>query len=151
MFFRCVYDANGAHPDPKKVSAVHKMSAPGTATQLQKFLRLVSYLSPFIPSLSSFTVPLHEQLKTGTEFIWNNPYQEAFDKVKSMVCKDTTVWSFDVYKPATVQVDASQKGLGATLLQGGCPVAFTSKALTPVEQCYANIEHELLACVFGAE
>ena len=35
--FGCVYDANGAHPDPEKVSAVHKMLAPMTATQLQKF------------------------------------------------------------------------------------------------------------------
>ena len=24
VFFRYVYDANGAHPDPEKVSAVHK-------------------------------------------------------------------------------------------------------------------------------
>ena len=43
------------------------------------------------------------------------------------------------------------KGLGAALLQDGCPVVFASKVLTPTEQCYANIEHELLACVFGAE
>ena len=34
------------------------MPAPETATQLQKFLRLVTYLPPFIPSLSSFTAPL---------------------------------------------------------------------------------------------
>ena len=51
----------------------------------------------------------------------------------------------------TVQVDASKKGLGAALLQEGCPVAFASKALTPTEQRYANIEREMLACVFGAE
>ena len=51
----------------------------------------------------------------------------------------------------TIQVDASQKGLGAALLQDGCPVAFASKALTPTEQRYANIEREMLACVFGAE
>ena len=36
--------------------------------------------------------------------------------------------------PVTVQVDASKKGLGAALLQEGCPVAFASKALTPTEQ-----------------
>ena len=28
VFFRCVYDATGAHPDPEKVSTVHKMPAP---------------------------------------------------------------------------------------------------------------------------
>ena len=55
--FRCVHDATGAHPDPEKVSAVHRMLAPETATQQQKFLGLVTYLSPFIPSLSSSPHP----------------------------------------------------------------------------------------------
>ena len=68
-----------------------------------------------------------------------------------MVCKDTTLYYCDVWNPVTVQVNTSQKGLGATLLQDGCPVAFASKALTPVEQHYANIVHELLGYVFGAE
>ena len=119
VFFRYVYDANGTHPDPEKVSAVHKMLAPETVTQLQKFLRLVTYLSPFIPSLYSLIAPPCELLKKGTKFIWNNSYQEAFDKVKSMAYKVTTLRYFDVCKPVTVQVDESQKGLGAILLQDG--------------------------------
>ena len=57
VFFGCVYDANVAHPDPEKVSAVYKMLIPLTATQLQKFLGFVTYLSPFIPS-----VPEHNRL-----------------------------------------------------------------------------------------
>ena len=133
------------------VRAVHKMPPPKTSTQLQKFLGLLTYLSPFIPSLSSFTVPLHELLKKGTEFIWDSSYQEAFDQVKSIVCKDTTLQDFDVCKPVTIQVDVSQKGLGATLLQDGHPVAFASQALTPVKQHFANIKCELLTCVFRAE
>ena len=152
VFFGCVYDARGAHPDPEKVSAVYKMPIPKTATQLQKILRLVTYLSTFIPSLSSFTAPLCGLLKKWTELIWNNSYQEAFNKVKTKVCKDNTLQHLDIHKPVTVlQVDASQKGLGAALLQDGCPAAFASKDLTPVKQHYANIEHELLACVFRAE
>ena len=130
---------------------VHKMLAPETATQLQKFLRLIIFLSPFISLLSSFTTPLYGLPKKGTEFIWNNSYQEAFNKVKSMVYKDTTLWYFNICKPVTVQVNSSQKGLSATLLQDGCPVDFASKAHMPVEQHYANIEHELLACVFREE
>ena len=39
-------------------------------------------------------------------------------------------------------------GLGAALIQDDGPVTFTSKALTPTEQCYANNERELLACIF---
>ena len=42
----------------------------------------------------------------------------------------------------TIQVDASQVGLGAALLQNGKPVAFASKALTKTECQYANIERD---------
>ena len=51
----------------------------------------------------------------------------------------------------TIQVNASQIGLGAALLQNGKPIAFASKALTETECRYANIEREMLAAVFGAD
>ena len=51
----------------------------------------------------------------------------------------------------TIQVDASQVGLGAALLQNGKPIAFVSKALTKTKHQYMNIEREMLAAVFGAE
>ena len=133
-FFGTVYDANGAHPDPKKVDAIHEMPPPENQTQLQQFLGMVTYLSPFIPSLSTHTAPLWELLKKDSEFMWNTTYQEAFNQIRQLVCKDTTLQYFDVRKPVTVQVDASKKGLGAALLQDVCPVAFASKALTPTEQ-----------------
>ena len=132
VFFRCVYDATGAHPDPEKVSGVHKMPAPKTATKLQKFLGLVTYLLPFIPSCFSFTTPYMGCWRKGTEFICNTSFQEAFNTVISLLCKDTTLWYFNICKPVTIQVDTSQKGLGAALLQDGHPVTFASKAFLPV-------------------
>ena len=127
------------------------MPSPDTPSQLQQFLGMVTYLSAFIASLSTHTAPLQELLKKDSEFKWNSSYQEAFNKIKGLVCKDTSLCYFNVQKPVTIQANASGKGLGAALLQEGCPVAFASKALTPTEQQYSNIECELLACVFGAE
>ena len=51
----------------------------------------------------------------------------------------------------TIQVDASQVGLGAVFLQNNKPIAFASKALTKTEHHYANIERDMLAVVFGVE
>ena len=150
-FFGCRYDKQGVHPDPSKVSAIKQMPAPENKGELQSFLGMVTYLSPFIPSLSSHTAPLRGLLKNDIEYTWNATYQAAFDKLKSMVCEDTTLRYFDPKKPVVIQVDASGKGLGAALIQDEGPVAFASKALTPTEQRYANNERELLACVFGAE
>ena len=129
-FFGCLYDANGIHPDPGKVGAVHALPAPTSITELQEFLGLVTYLSPFIPSLSTLTAPVQELLKKDTDFSWNHTYDTAFEWIKEAVISDTTLRYFDPSLPVTIQVDASQVGLGAALLQNGKPVAFASKALT---------------------
>ena len=105
-FYGTVYDADDAHPDPKKVDAVHQMPSPETPSQLQQFLGMVTYLSPFIPSLSTHTALLWELLKKDSEFKWNTSYQEACNRIKRLVCKDTTLHYFDVQKPVTIQVDA---------------------------------------------
>ena len=57
-FFGTVYDANGAHPDPKKVDVIHKMPPPDSKLHVQYFLGMVTYLSLFTPSLSTHTAPL---------------------------------------------------------------------------------------------
>ena len=62
-FFGWIYDKDGAHPDPSKVTTIHNMPAPEIPSQLQKFLCMVTYLSSFLPSPSSFTAPLHGLLR----------------------------------------------------------------------------------------
>ena len=36
-FFACLYDADGVHPDPGKVDAIHALLAPTNITELQDF------------------------------------------------------------------------------------------------------------------
>ena len=118
-FFGCLYNANGVHPDPGKVDAVHALPAPTNVTELQEFLGLVSYLSPFIPGLSTLTAPLRELLKKDTDFIWNCTYNTAFEQIKEAVVSDTTLRYFDPSLLVTIQVNASQVGLG----QHSCKMA----------------------------
>ena len=125
-FFVCLYDTNGVYPDCGKVNDVHALPAPTNVTKLQEFLGLVTYLSPFIPGLSTLTAPLWELLKKDTDFSWNCTYDTAFEWIKEAVISDTA-------------------------LQNGKPIAFASKALTKTEHWYANIEREMLAAVFGAK
>ena len=47
-----------------------------------------------------------------------------------------------------MQCDASNKSIGAALLQNGQPLAFASRALTGTETRYTPIEKEMLAVVF---
>ena len=57
-FFGCLYDTNGVHLDPEKVKVVHAVPAPTNVIELQEFLSMVTYLSPFICGLSTLTAPL---------------------------------------------------------------------------------------------
>ena len=68
--------------------------------------------------------------------------------MKSMICAATTLAYYDRNEPVVLHVDTSIKGLGAALFQNNKPIAFASKALTPKETRYANIERELLVVVF---
>ena len=140
-FFGCLYNADGVHPGPGKVNAIHTLPVPTNVSKLQEFLGLVMYLSPFIPGLSTLTAPLCELLRKDTDFTWNCTYDAAFQCVKEAVISDTTLWYFNP-SLVTIQVDASQVGLGAALLQNGKPVAFASTALTKTKCWYSNIERE---------
>ena len=139
-FFGCLYNSNGVHPDLGKVNVIHALLAPTYITKLPEFLGLITYLGPFIPGLSTLTASLHELLKKDTDFSWNCTYNAAFQWVKEAVISDTTLRYFDPSLPVTIQVDASQVGLGAAFLQNGKPMAFASKTLTKPECQYANIE-----------
>ena len=72
--------------------------------------------------------------------------------IKDLIAKSATkpLRYYDRRKPVTVQADASQRGLGACLLQEGQPIAYASKSLTDTETRYVNIERELLAIVFAS-
>ncbi|GCB68503.1 hypothetical protein scyTo_0000890 [Scyliorhinus torazame] len=48
-------------------------------------------------------------------------------------------------------VDASKASLGSVFLQNEAPVVYASKAMTEVQQCYAQTEKEMLVIVFGPE
>lgn len=65
-------------------------------------------------------------------------------KIKTVLASNP-VLTYDSERPVVIQADASQSGLGACLLQGGKPVAYTSRTLTTAERAYAQIEKEMLA------
>ena len=98
-FFGCLYDESGVHPGPEKVEAVHALLTLTNITELQVFLGMVTYLSPFIPGLSTLTAPLHELLKKDAEFSWDATYQTSFQCVKDAAVSDTTLQYFDASRP----------------------------------------------------
>ena len=142
---------DGIKPDPNKVQAVQNMPHPTSKNSLRRFLGFVTYLSKFLPNLSTATEPLRKLLKDDTLFEWTENQEKAFQQIKKLCTSNTVLKLFDVNKAVEIQCDASSTGLGAVLLQDGRPVAYSSRALTDTETRYAQIEKELLSIVFACK
>ena len=152
-FFGVEYSADGTHPCPKKIQEITEMTPPTDKQQLASFIGMVTYMGNFVPHLSHHTEPLQAMLKQEAVFAWDEMANASFQKIKDLIAKSATkpLHYYDRRKPVTVQADASQRGLGACLLQDGQPIAYASKSLTDTETRYANIERELLAIVFACQ
>jgi hypothetical protein len=112
---------------------------------------MVNFLAKYIPNESTITAPLRELLKSDAVWDWQHEHDSALNKLKHLLTSGPVLQFYDVHKPVTIQTDASQFGLGSSLIQGGRPVAYASRALTNAEQNYAQIEKEMLAICFSCE
>ena len=93
--------------------------------------------------------PIRELAKDDVEFVWGKAQSDAFDKVKTLISRAPVLAYYDSTAELILQCDASNKGLGAALLQHGKPMVFVSRALTNTERHYAAIEKEMLAVVWS--
>lgn len=87
------------------------------------------------------------------QWVWGPPQQKAFEEIKSTA---PVLALYDPNKETKISADASSFGFGAVLLQRQDaetwrPLAFISRALTPVECRYAQIEKEDLALTWACE
>lgn len=155
-FFGEVISSDGLKPDPDKVTAIKAMQPPTSAKDLQCYLGMFTYLSQYCPRLSERTLILRQivtDTNNGKPWNWLPEHDSAFKDIKDIITTSPgpVLAYFDSKKPVTLEVDASQYGLGASIIQDGKPVAYASKSLTPTQQKYAQIEKETLAIVFGCE
>ena len=112
---------------------------------------MTTYLGKFAPNLSDVTAPLRDLTKKENAFIWDAVSEKAYNSMKQLLCKEPgpVLAYFDPQKDVVLQCDASQKGMGAALLQEQHPISYASRCMTSAEQNYAQIEKELLAVVFA--
>ena len=144
-----VLTSEGLKPNPAKIQAVSKMPKPTCKQETLSLLGFANYLTKFLPRLSEIAHPIRELTTKNRSFVWSKQHDEAFEEIKTLVTRHPVLKYYDMTEEVTIQCDASEKGLGATLLQNGQPVAFASRTLSQVEQRYAQIEKECLAIIFA--
>lgn len=144
LFLGHIISPRGVEPDPAKVKAVAEWPIPDSHKALQRFLGFCNFYRRFIRGFGQIATPLTALTSTKVPFKWCAPAQVAFDKLKSRV-----LCFPDPERQFTVEVDASDIGIGAVLSQRRDekvhPCAFYSHRLSPVEQNYDIGNRELLA------
>lgn len=104
-------------PVPEKVNAVLKIPKPDNVKAVRRLCGFVNYLARFLPKLSDVMEPLRQLTCKEAIWQWKHEHEEAFSHIKKMV---TTVPLLKYYDPTDeliIQCDASEKGLGAALMQ----------------------------------
>ena len=145
---------DGVRPDPTKVEALRNATRPESKSELMSFLCMMQANSEFIPKLSKETVNLRELTKRDVRFKWNKKCQKEFERLRGLLCENTLLTYFDTNLPTFVVVDAHKSGLCAILAQGKSAatakmVSCVSRATTPVERRYNQLDLEALAIDFG--
>ena len=87
------------------------------------------------------------------QVVWSDAQEKAYNALKAEIASSPILRLPDNTKPFTLRTDASDKGLGAVLLQEHdgklLPVSYASKKLTEREKKYSTIERECLAVVWA--
>jgi hypothetical protein len=133
--------------DLEKVQEVMDWKPPTTVQEIQSFLGLAGYYRRFISDFSRIAKPMTELLKKGVKFDWSQKCEDAFHALRQHLTTAPVLAQPDNTKSFDVYCDASGSGLGCVLMQDNRVIAYTSRALNPLEQNYHTHDLELAAVV----
>jgi hypothetical protein len=126
------------------------LSGPELANLLL-FLGLTGYYCTFVRHYGILSKPLTNLLQKGQLCIWTSETEAAFQALKQALITAPVLAMPNFSEPFIVETDASDKGIGAVLMQQKHPVAFLSKSLGPRHQGLSTYEKESLAIMLAVE
>ena len=112
-----MYGNDGISPDPNKIEDIGKMPTPQAKEDLQRFIGLMNYLAAYIPHFADKVSPLRELLKKDVPFVWHEDHKRTYYDLKRCIGSQSCLSYYHPQKETVVEVGASQKGLGACILQ----------------------------------
>lgn len=124
---------------------------PKNLKQLRGFLGLTGYYRRFIKNYGQLARPLTDLLKKNVKYQWLQPQQIAMEALKQALINSPVLALPDFSKEFVVETDASDKGIGAVLMQEGHPIAFISKTLGVKSQALSTYEKECLAILLAIQ
>ena len=128
--------------DKNRLQPLLDMFAPKTLKDLKQVSGLFAYYAKWIADFSAKIKRL-----TETEvFPLSTKARAAFELLKKDL-GNVTLMSIDETQDFTVETDASNVAISATLNQNGKPVAFFSKTLNASQKLFPSVEKEAMSIV----
>jgi transposase InsO family protein len=143
--------SEGVKVDEAKVDAIRDMPAPTDVEGVRRLCGMAQYMSRFIPDLAGTLEPIRALTRKDVPFVWSEECENAFNTLKKNLSESACLAYYDSSKELVIQADSCKHGIGAVLLQDGRPIEYASRALTPSERNWAQIEKEALAVLYGLE
>nr|GEU73204.1 putative reverse transcriptase domain-containing protein [Tanacetum cinerariifolium] len=107
----------GIHMDPAKIESIKDWASPKTPTEIRQFLGLVGYYRSFIEGFSKIATSMTKLTQKGVKFDWGEKQEVAFQLLKQKLCSASILALPEGSEDFVVYYDASNKGLGAVLMQ----------------------------------
>uniref|UniRef100_A0A670JJI7 Gypsy retrotransposon integrase-like protein 1 n=1 Tax=Podarcis muralis TaxID=64176 RepID=A0A670JJI7_PODMU len=141
----------GLAMDSVKVRAVLDWKSPRNRKEVQRFVGFANFYRKFIRGFSKETAAITDTLSSKKKkFTWTDQAERSFQKLKSLFASEEQLLHVNPGRPMRVETDASDRAVGAVLLQedpqgNWRPCAFYSRKLSKAEQNYTIWDRELLA------
>jgi transposase InsO family protein len=115
---------------------------------------MAGYYRQFIPGFATLAAPLTDLTKSREPFRWGSEQQEAFDALKTALTQSPILVHPDVSKPYILYTDASNKAVGAILVQKDNEgvervISYLSHKLSGAQLNWATIEKEAYAIIYA--
>lgn len=146
-----IVSPNGVSTDEEKIQVVRNWPTPTCVKELRGFLGLAGYYRKFVRHYGLLSKPLTNLLRKGQIYMWTDETEKAFQALKHALVTAPVLAMPDFAEPFIVETDASDKGIGAVLIQKQHPIAFLSHALGPRHQGLSTYEKESLAIILAVE
>nr|GEX43803.1 putative reverse transcriptase domain-containing protein [Tanacetum cinerariifolium] len=149
QFLGHVIDSQGIHVDPAKIESVKNWASPKSPTEIRQFLGLVGYYRRFIKGFLKIAKPMTKLTQKKVNFEWGDKQEAAFQLLKQKLCSAPILALPEGSKDFIVYCDASNKGLGAVLMQREKVISYASRQLKIREKNYTTHDLELEVVVFA--
>ena len=145
-------------PKQALVESLLRFPRPERKKQVRQFIGLASYYRKFIPNFSTRALALTDLTKGGKneQITWTDECEKSFQDLKSALTNPPVLTPPCFTNQFILQVDASNRGLGAILCQRDPsgdehPVCYGSRKLLPREELYSTTEKECLGIIWAVE